>query len=193
MTTPSRRASLTATGPPLIDVIECVSVRPIQSSGADVPSVSTVAQLRALMEQWRSQNQVIAVCQGCFDPVHLGHVLHFREVREQCHRLVVSVGADSYVGRGPGRPLLNEGLRARMVAELRVVDAVVINQAPCAVSMIEALRPDIFAKGFDYQSSSDEGLLAERAAIQKVGGRFLVTRAPKFSATALAQALDSWK
>ena len=155
-------------------------------------SAASISEVLALMGVWRSHGEVIALCQGCFDPLHLGHALHFHEVRERCDRLIVSVGADAHVDRGEGRPLLGDHLRARMVAELRVVDAVVINRAASAVQMIRSLQPDIFAKGVDYQGSADTALLAEQRAISDVGGRFLLTGSTKFSATRIAQAVGVW-
>jgi rfaE bifunctional protein nucleotidyltransferase chain/domain len=157
------------------------------------PLVLPASELAGLVRRWRAQGEVVALCQGCFDPVHLGHVLHFREVLAHGSRLVVGVGADAYVRRGEGRPLLPDRLRARMVAELRVVDAVTVNDASNAEALIRTLRPDVFAKGIDYAGSADPGLLAEQDAIAAVGGRFVVTGSPKFSATALAAAVTEWK
>ena len=90
---------------------------------------------------------------GVFDLLHMGHVRHLEEARNFGTILVVSVTADKFVNKGPGRPVFNQILRAEMLAALACVDWVIVSEAPTAESVIEILKPDVYVKGVEY---SDE-------------------------------------
>ena len=78
---------------------------------------------------------------GTFDLLHLGHVRHLEAARKLGDVLIVTVTADRFVNKGPGRPVFNAELRAEMLATLEYVDWVAINDAADAVSAIERIRP----------------------------------------------------
>ena len=87
---------------------------------------------------------------------------------------MVSVTADAYVNKGPGRPVFRAEQRAGMLRALRVVDDVVVSEAPDAVQVIETLRPSVYVKGSDYQREDVAGNLdAERCAVESVGGTLI--------------------
>ncbi len=89
------------------------------------------------------------LCNGCFDPLHYGHYLHFMEAKGRFDELYVSVTRDKFVNKGPHRPVFNEKERLAMVKALRIVDIAFLCD-----SSIQALRkvvPDIFVKGSDYR------------------------------------------
>jgi rfaE bifunctional protein nucleotidyltransferase chain/domain len=119
---------------------------------------------------------------GVFDLLHLGHVRHLKLARAMGDELIVSVTADKFVNKGPGRPVFNEQQRYEMLSALACVSRLVVNHASNAVKTIEAIRPDIFVKGSDYRASLDPD---ERAAIERVGGRVEFTDDETFSSTTL--------
>ncbi len=102
---------------------------------------------------WRSQGLVTAMTNGCFDLVHAGHILSLESARSCGHKLVVAVNSDESVRRlkGPERPLNREADRARVIAALACVDAVVIFNDDTAIDVLRALRPDKYIKGGDYK------------------------------------------
>lgn len=120
---------------------------------------------------------------GCFDLLHLGHIRHLQEARQQGDRLVVSVTHDAHVRKGLGRPVFTAAQRREALKALGCVDDVVINDAPDAVGVIEKIRPAVYVKGIDYAEHVDEALTREIAAVTSYGGRFHVTRADKWSST----------
>jgi len=128
----------------------------------------------------------VGLCHGCFDLLHYGHLLHFHEALTRVNRLVVTVTADRFIDKGAGRPVLAAPQRAEMLAALRVIDGVAVSDAATAVVAIEALRPDVFVKGRDYQSVADHaGLKAEIAAVRRVGASMYYTESPKWSSSYL--------
>jgi len=92
----------------------------------------------------------VALCHGVFDLLHPGHLRHLARARQLADILVVSITADAFVAKGPGRPAFPDDLRAEALAALRVVDHVVITRDATALPTIAALEPDVYVKGSDY-------------------------------------------
>ena len=101
--------------------------------------------------------------------------------------LVVSLTADKFVNKGPGRPLCKEHLRARTLAALSCVDYVVLSSFPSAADALEAIRPDIYCLGKDYETKvhKDELLQKDLATAGKVGAGVRYVGSVIFSATKL--------
>jgi rfaE bifunctional protein nucleotidyltransferase chain/domain len=120
---------------------------------------------------------------GCFDMPHLGHIRHLQEARAHGDRLVVSVTADEFVRKGPGRPVFTAEQRAETLRALDCVDDVVISAKADAVEVINELKPAVYVKGIDYDAKEDQALEREIAAVEAHGGRFHVTRTDKWSSS----------
>ncbi len=149
---------------------------------------SSVDALAKILEKSRTNGSRVVMCHGVFDPIHPGHILHLQSARQFGDVLVVTVTADRYVNKGPWRPIFNEGLRARTIASIEVVDHVVVNDSPTAVDTITTLRPDVYVKGADYEDASKDltGRISDEAsAVQEVGGRIEFTHDEAFSATSI--------
>ena len=83
--------------------------------------------------------------------------------------LVVGVNSDETVRRlkGPDRPVSPAGDRAAVVAAIGCVEYVTIFEDDTPIHLFEAVRPDIYVKGGDY----DADTLPERLAVECYGGR----------------------
>ena len=114
--------------------------------------VRTLDEVAQITGQLRANGKIVVQAHGTFDLLHLGHVRHLEAARKLGDVLVVTVTADRFVNKGPGRPVFNGELRAEMLATLEYVDWVAINDAPDAVNAIEKVRPSIYIKGQDYQN-----------------------------------------
>jgi len=139
------------------------------------------SQLPELATNLRAQTRKVVFANGCFDILHVGHVRYLEGARSEGDALIVAVNADSSVCRlkGPGRPILDEGARALLVAALRVVDYVVIFPEPNVEALLEELRPDVHAKGTDYSAES----VPERATADRLGIRVAIVGDPKNHST----------
>jgi rfaE bifunctional protein nucleotidyltransferase chain/domain len=124
------------------------------------------------VESARGAGQKIALANGCFDLLHVGHVRYLAGARAQADLLVVGVNGDDAVRRlkGRGRPILPAADRALLVAALRSVDQVVIFQEDDASQLILALRPDVHCKGTDYTPET----VPEAAVVRSYGGRVAI-------------------
>jgi rfaE bifunctional protein nucleotidyltransferase chain/domain len=150
--------------------------------------IRTVPEVAAVCEQGRRAGQIIVQAHGTFDLLHLGHVRHLEAARKLGDVLIVTVTADRFVNKGPGRPVFNAELRAEMLATLEYVDWVAINDAADAVSAIERIRPSIYIKGQDYQNPDGDitgKIMLERDAVEAHGGKIHFTDEVTFSSTEL--------
>jgi rfaE bifunctional protein nucleotidyltransferase chain/domain len=123
-----------------------------------------------------------------FDLVHLGHIRHIQAARDEADVVLVTITADRFVNKGPGRPIFPENMRAEMLAALANVDWVGINRDSSAETVLETVRPDIYVKGSDYENPEDDvtgKIRTERDAVERHGGRIVFTRDVTFSSSSL--------
>lgn len=122
---------------------------------------------------------------GCFDLLHLGHIRHLQAAKAAGDYLVVTVTADRFIRKGPGRPAFTQEQRMEALRGLSCVDNVSLSEGPTAADDIRLIRPAVFVKGSDYSEDTiDPG---ERDAIAEVGARLVITHTEKWSSTALLQ------
>ncbi|HXH23697.1 MAG TPA: adenylyltransferase/cytidyltransferase family protein [Vicinamibacterales bacterium] len=143
--------------------------------------VVTRKRLLAVAAEARRAGRTIALANGCFDLLHVGHVRYLEGAAQEADLLVVAVNDDESVRRlkGEGRPILPAEDRAAIVAALRVVDYVVIFPEPTVAPLLEALRPDVHCKGTDYTADT----VPERETVHAYGGRIAIVGDPKDHST----------
>ena len=143
--------------------------------------VVTEDRLRALVAADRAAGRTVALANGCFDLLHVGHVRYLRGAAAEAERLIVAVNDDATVAalKGAGRPVQAAAERAEIVAALGVVDYVVVFTTPTVAGLLRALRPDVHCKGTDYTPES----VPERAAVESYGGRIAIVGDPKEHST----------
>lgn len=124
----------------------------------------------------RPAGTAVVLCCGVFDVVHPGHLRHLVYARERADVLVCAVTSDRHVSKGPTRPHVPQELRAASLAMLDIVDHVVIWDEASPEALISAIRPDYYAKGFEYAPDCRESHpIAEVAAVEAYGGEVLYT------------------
>jgi rfaE bifunctional protein nucleotidyltransferase chain/domain len=127
---------------------------------------------------------MIVLANGCFDIFHYGHLAHLEAASEIARnagaRLVIALTSDRFVNKGPGRPVFNQEQRALLLRALRIVDHVVISDAPSPAAIIQEYQPAIYVKGKEY-----EGRLPEQELVESYGGRVVFTDTIIFSSTKL--------
>lgn len=140
-----------------------------------------------MVNVWRLKSDRIVFTNGCFDILHRGHVEYLQEAAALGDRLVVGVNSDASVrrlGKGDDRPLNDQDSRAKVLAALRCVDAVVIFDEDTPLEMITALQPDVVAKGGDWKPEQIVGADVVKARGGEVRSLKLVDG---FSTTALVE------
>lgn len=138
--------------------------------------------------KFREQGKRVVLCHGTFDLMHAGHIRHLQSARQNGDVLFVTITADSYVNKGPDRPVFPQQLRAETLAALACVDHVAINHAPTSVNVISLVRPHFYAKGQEYQNAADDvtgNIVHEKGAVEAYGGKIVFTDDITFSSTSL--------
>jgi len=101
---------------------------------------------------WRASGETIVFTNGCFDLLHVGHIALLEDCRRFGSKLILGLNSDASVARlkGPTRPIVSERERAKVMAALAAVDAVVLFDEDTPMELIRALRPNVLVKGGDY-------------------------------------------
>ena len=124
---------------------------------------------------------------GVFDLLHTGHVALLEAARAEGDVLIVGVNRDASawrLGKGPDRPLVPEGERARLIAALAAVDCVVLFDEDTPLALIRSLKPDVLVKGADY---APEAIVGAKD-VEGWGGR--VVRVPLVHDKSTTKLLD---
>jgi D-beta-D-heptose 7-phosphate kinase/D-beta-D-heptose 1-phosphate adenosyltransferase len=109
-------------------------------------------ELIARVALWKANGERVVFTNGCFDLLHVGHITLLEQAHRFGDRLIVAINSDASVSglKGPNRPIVGERERARVLAALAAVDAVVIFREPTPMELILSTRPDVIVKGGDY-------------------------------------------
>lgn len=143
-------------------------------------------QLDSWVAYWRFLEQRIVFTNGCFDILHLGHIQYLERAAQLGDVLIVGVNSDASVRqlKGPKRPLNPEYARARLLAALEFVEAVVIFEEETPLRLIEKIAPDVLVKGGDYTIETAVGA----SFVQQRGGEVVILPLVEgFSTTALIE------
>ena len=143
--------------------------------------VLSIEQLVEEIRREREAGRRVALANGCFDVLHVGHVRYLQGAAAEADRLVVAVNDDRSVAelKGPGRPILSASDRAELVAALRGVDYVVTFGERTVERLLRLIKPDVHCKGTDYTIDS----VPERSIVLEYGGRTAIVGDPKNHAT----------
>ena len=138
--------------------------------------------LLARAAELRREGRTLALANGHFDLLHVGHLRYLRAAKEQADFLVVAINDDDSVARlkGPGRPLVPAAERAELLAALAPVDFVVVFSGDSPAPLLAALQPDVHCKGTDYGTPER---VPEYATVRAYGGRTVLVGDPKDHAT----------
>ncbi|OGO90144.1 MAG: ADP-heptose synthase [Coxiella sp. RIFCSPHIGHO2_12_FULL_42_15] len=137
--------------------------------------IKTIEELQRILNQ-RPKKQKVVMCHGCFDVVHPGHVRHLAYAKSKADILVTSITADRFITKGKMRPHVPQALRAINLAAFEMVDYVIIDENPTPLQAISILKPDFFAKGYEYISQGmPTKTEEEERTLDVYGGKMLFT------------------
>ncbi len=135
---------------------------------------------RAAAEQ-RLRGRTVALANGIFDVLHVGHLRYLAAAAEEADVLVVAVNSDASARalKGPERPIVPASERAELLAGFGCVDLVVVFEETDVAAVLRAIRPDVHCKGTDYTAES----VPERTVAAEIGARIAIVGDPKGHAT----------
>ena len=134
--------------------------------------ICSIQQGTSMIEDWRSQGEVIVFTNGCFDLLHTGHIHLLQAASKEGDRLIVGLNTDVSIReiKGRSRPVLAEQDRAAILAALECVDMVVLFSEKTPIVLIQAFRPDVIIKGQDYRTEEVVGA----ALVESWGGKVVL-------------------
>jgi rfaE bifunctional protein nucleotidyltransferase chain/domain len=139
--------------------------------------VRPLEQVARIAESARARGRTVALCNGVFELLHVGHVRYLEGARELADVVVVAVNGDDSARalKGAGRPVVPAVERAELVAAVWCVDAVLVFDEPDVRELLRAIRPDFHVKGTDYTPET----VPERDVAAEVGARVVIAGDPK--------------
>ncbi|MGE3624654.1 MAG: PfkB family carbohydrate kinase [Bdellovibrionales bacterium] len=138
--------------------------------------IKSPKELASLVGNSVPRKKKVIMCHGVFDIVHPGHIRHLIYAKGKADILVVSITADKHISKDVYRPHVPQDLRAVNLAALELVDYVVIDKNETPLENLENIKPDFFAKGFEYHASGLPPKTQQEADILKsYGGEIIFT------------------
>jgi rfaE bifunctional protein nucleotidyltransferase chain/domain len=131
---------------------------------------SKLSDRAQLQERLSALQKPVVMTNGVFDILHRGHVTYLAQARALGASLVVAVNTDASVkrlGKGDDRPLNTCADRMAVLAALESVSLVVEFDEDTALQAVQAVRPDIYVKGGDYDMTA----IPEGQAVLAYGGQ----------------------
>jgi len=118
------------------------SLSPQKRSPKEIRSVDEAVRK---IEEAKQAGKTVGFASGCFDILHVGHVLFLGDCKEGADLLFVGVDSNSNVGsaKGPDHPVFDESERLLVVASQEVVDRVFLFDGPCA-ELLKKLKPTFY-------------------------------------------------
>lgn len=120
---------------------------------ADVNSLLKISSER--------KNRKIGLINGCFDLVHVGHIMLINEARKRSDVLIIAINSDSSVStlKGPGRPINSLKERILFLQCLGLADFIVPFSEISIKELISLLKPDLYFKPKEDMNQSEVDLL----------------------------------
>ena len=143
--------------------------------------VMEIGELVQRLAPLRKAGSTIALANGLFDILHVGHLRYLEGARLEADILVVAINSDASARRlkGPSRPVVPEKERAELVAGFSCVDHALLFAADNVERVLHELRPDVHCKGTDYTDET----VPEREVALSLGIRIAIVGDPKRHAT----------
>lgn len=155
--------------------------------------------LQKKVAAWRAEKLTVCFTNGCFDILHLGHVTYLEKASAQADIMIVGVNSDRSVrtlDKAPNRPINPASARAKVIASLASVGAVVVFDEDTPKELISKIVPDVLVKGGDYDPDETDAAhpkyIVGRNTVLKNGGRIhTVELVDGFSTTAVIRKLKN--
>ncbi|MEK6910162.1 MAG: adenylyltransferase/cytidyltransferase family protein [Nanoarchaeota archaeon] len=119
------------------------------------------------------KKQIIVATSGYFDPLHIGHIQCLELAKKLGDKLIVIVNNDKQAALKKGKEFMPFKERVEIIKSIKWVDEVFpsIDEDRTVCKSLEAIRPDIFAKGGDRMAGEiPEGEVCRRLGIKIIDG-----------------------
>ena len=121
--------------------------------------IFNIKDLSEILNKWRLNGDKIVFTNGCFDLIHLGHLEILARSADLGDKLIVGINSDMSIKKikGNSRPIIEEDARAKHLAAIEFIDAVILFNEDTPYNLINILKPDVLTKGGDYKKNDIVG------------------------------------
>ena len=121
--------------------------------------IFNIKDLAKIINEWRLNGDKIVFTNGCFDLIHLGHLEILARSADLGDKLIVGINSDMSIKKikGNSRPIIEEDSRAKQLAAIEFIDAVILFNEDTPYNLINILKPDVLTKGGDYKKNDIVG------------------------------------
>ena len=121
--------------------------------------IFNIKNLSQIINEWRLNGDKIVFTNGCFDLIHLGHLEILARSADLGDKLVVAINSDMSIKKikGNSRPIIEEDSRAKQLAAIEFIDAIILFNEDTPYNLINILKPDVLTKGGDYKKNDIVG------------------------------------
>ena len=121
--------------------------------------IFNLKDLSEIINEWRLNGDKIVFTNGCFDLIHLGHLEVLARSADLGDKLIVGINSDMSIKKikGNSRPIIEEDSRAKQLAAIEFIDAVILFNEDTPYNLINILKPDVLTKGGDYKKNDIVG------------------------------------
>ena len=121
--------------------------------------ILNINDLSKIINEWRLNGDKIVFTNGCFDLIHLGHLEILARSADLGDKLIVGINSDMSIKKIKGnlRPIIEEDSRAKQLAAIEFIDAVILFNEDTPYNLINILKPDVLTKGGDYKKNDIVG------------------------------------
>lgn len=149
----------------------------MSATGKIVDLATMVSRREAL----RREGRTLALANGLFDILHVGHLRYLEGAAAEADELLVAVNGDASARalKGPDRPITPQAERAELLAGFACVRWVTVFEEADVVGLLRAVRPDVHCKGTDYTADN----VPEAGVARELGIRVAIVGDPKDHAT----------
>lgn len=138
-------------------------------------------KLKTLLETEREKGRTIALANGGFDLIHIGHIRYLEGAGQTADILVVALNSDRSLKRlkGQSRAILDQDSRVRIMTSFQCVDYVTLFGEATVDNVLLMLKPDFHCKGSDYTVDT----VPERETVKSYGGKIAIVGGKKVRST----------
>jgi D-beta-D-heptose 7-phosphate kinase/D-beta-D-heptose 1-phosphate adenosyltransferase len=121
--------------------------------------IFNIKDLSQIIKEWKLNGDKIIFTNGCFDLIHLGHLEILARSADLGDKLIVGINSDMSIKKikGNSRPIIEEDSRAKQLAAIEFIDAVILFNEDTPFDLINILKPDVLTKGGDYKKNDIVG------------------------------------
>ena len=152
--------------------------------------ILNINDLAKIINEWRLNGDKIVFTNGCFDLIHLGHLEILARSADLGDKLVVAINSDMSIKKIKGnlRPIIEEDSRAKQLAAIEFIDAVILFNEDTPHNLISSINPDIITKGGDYKKND---VIGKELMNKKAGEVVIIPLTQGYSTTSILEKIKN--